>query len=205
MNRSNGSWWGSILVVLGVLLLLQNLDFVNIGETIRDYWPAVLVLGGIWIIVQGGVARKAIPVPVGPLDGDSSVFGDVYATNKSDFLSYSTVFGDSRITAESKTFRGGTLSSVFGDCMIDCSHADFAEGEQTIRVSGVFGDLSVSLPPGTVYAMGAHTLFGGIHAGSEHRDGIASTLSYNHPGYDAAHKRVRLELSAVFGDIVVQG
>ncbi|MGA9121108.1 MAG: cell wall-active antibiotics response protein LiaF, partial [Bacteroidota bacterium] len=115
----------------------------------------------------------------------------------------STVFGDSKIFVESKAFKGGTISTVFGDCILDCSRTGFSDGEQTIRVSGVFGDLSVLLPPGIAYTLGAHTLFGAIDAGQEHRDGFASTVRYRNPGYDAAQKKVRLELSGVFGDIMV--
>ncbi len=203
MNRSNGSWWGGILVVLGLLLLLENLDLLSIGDAIRDYWPALLILAGIWVIVQGGVWSHPSPLGVTSSMGEHQIFGDVNAMESTDFLSYSSVFGDARIAAESKHFQGGAVSSVFGDCTIDCAAVVFADGEQTIRVSGVFGDLTVILPHDTVYALGAHTLFGGIHAGTVHRDGVSSTVSYRPPEYEGARTRVRLELSAVFGDIEV--
>ncbi len=203
MNRSNGSWWGGILVALGILLLLENLDILSIGDAIRNYWPALLILGGIWILVQSGPRLEQAPAAAASSSGEHQVFGDVNAQESTDFLNYSTVLGDARIGADSKQFRGGTVSTVFGDCTIDCSHATFAEGEQSVRVSGVFGDLSVILPAGTVYALGAHTLFGSIHAGKVQRDGISSTVSYRPPEYDDTRNKVRLEISGVFGDIEV--
>ena len=205
MNRSNGTWWGGILVALGLLLLLENLDILSIGDAIRDYWPGLLILGGIWLIFREGAWPHPAPAAATSSMGEHQVFGDLNTKESADFISYSSVFGDARIWAESKQFQGGAVSSVFGDCTIDCSAVSFAEGEQTIRVSGVFGDTSVILPPGTVYALGAHTLFGGIHAGTVHRDGISSTVSYSPPEYEAARVKVRLELSAVFGDIEVHG
>ena len=203
MNRSNGSWWGGILVALGILLLLENLDILSIGDAVRNYWPALLILGGIWILVQSAPRVEPAPAAAASSTGEHQVFGDVNAQESADYLKYSTVFGDARIDADSKQFRGGAVSSVLGDCTIDCSHAAFADGEQSVRVSGVFGDMSVILPPGTIYALGAHTLFGSIHAGKVQRDGISSTVSYRPPEYDGARNKVRLELSAVFGDIEV--
>ncbi len=205
MNRSNGSWWGGILLVLGVLLLLENLDVLNIGDAIRDYWPALLILGGIWIIAQGGARSHPAPATASSSRGEHQIFGDINARENAEFITYSTVFGDSRITAQSSQFQGGAVSSVFGDCTIDCTAAVFAGGEQVIRISGVFGDIRVILPAGTVYALGAHTMFGSIHAGDIHRDGISSTVSHRPPDYDQAHTKVRLDLSAVFGDIEVHG
>jgi len=205
MTRSNGSWWGGILVALGVLLLLDNLDIVSIGAAIREYWPGLLILGGVWMIFREGVWSHPAPPSTGSTAGDHQVFGDINAKESTDFLTFSSVFGDTRISADSKQFHGGYVSSVFGDCTIDCSAASFADGEQSLRVSGVFGDMSVILPRGTVYALGAHTMFGGIHAGDIHRDGISSSVSNRPAGYDSARTRVRLELSGVFGDIEVHG
>jgi predicted membrane protein len=205
MKRSDGFWWGGVLIALGVLLLMENLDIIRVGDVLREYWPGLLVLLGIWVILRGGERGPAF-VPAGPsAAAEHQVLGDIHVTHTSDIASYSTVFGDSRIMVESRAFRGGTLSSVFGDCTLDCSHAEFAEGDHTVRVSGVFGDVTIILPPGTAYTLGAHTLFGGIDAGREHRDGFASTVNYQNAGYEGAQKRVRLELSGVFGDILVSG
>ena len=47
-NRSPSIFWGLVLVVLGVLFLLSNLD-ININWNI--VWPVVLIALGVWLLV----------------------------------------------------------------------------------------------------------------------------------------------------------
>src|SRR5438034_1421385 len=47
-NRSPSIFWGLVLVVLGVLFLLNNLD-ININWNV--VWPVVLIALGVWLLV----------------------------------------------------------------------------------------------------------------------------------------------------------
>src|SRR5437773_2031494 len=47
-NRSPSIFWGIVLVVLGVLFLLSNLD-INLNWNI--IWPVVLIALGVWLLV----------------------------------------------------------------------------------------------------------------------------------------------------------
>src|SRR2546430_177886 len=47
-NRNPSIFWGIVLVVLGVLFLLSNLD-ININWSI--VWPVVLIALGVWLLV----------------------------------------------------------------------------------------------------------------------------------------------------------
>lgn len=240
MNRSSGFWWGIILIVLGALFLLENLDVISVDIAVRDYWPLLLVLWGIWMLTRespgqrraqhdsgstAGPAGSQPPRPFGasgaapagassgssggPAQATSSgtgnnVFGDLRERTSADTAAYTTVFGDLDIVMETPAFQGGSLSTVFGDARFDLSHSTPAEGEHRVRISGVFGDTTVWLPAGTPYALSAHTLFGGIEANGQHRDGIAPSLSYRMPGFETAVRRITLDISAVFGDITVR-
>jgi predicted membrane protein len=52
MTRVVGSrsrlWSGLILVVVGALLLLDNLHYIRFGEFARTWWPSLLILFGLW-------------------------------------------------------------------------------------------------------------------------------------------------------------
>jgi hypothetical protein len=44
--------FGVFLIVVGAVLLLNNwFDFYYIREFLRDWWPALLILAGLWFIV----------------------------------------------------------------------------------------------------------------------------------------------------------
>lgn len=47
-NRSPSIFWGIVLVVLGILFLLSNLDF-DINWNV--VWPVVLIVLGVWLLV----------------------------------------------------------------------------------------------------------------------------------------------------------
>ena len=224
MDRSSGLWWGIVLIILGALFLAENLDIISIDVAIRDYWPVLLVLWGVWVLTRSdGPSRRAarrkdvlagpasspasapLPPQGSPSGAANSVFGDLRERSTAEATAFTTVFGDLDIRVESPAFRRSSLSTVFGDCSFDLSRSTLADGEQLVKVSGVFGDAVIALPPGTAHALAAHTLFGGIDAGGEHRDGISSSLTYRSPNYEATSTKVRVEVSAVFGDIRVRG
>ncbi len=48
-----------VLIVLGALFLLNNLGITNIslGELISKWWPALLILVGISMLLRGNTAK----------------------------------------------------------------------------------------------------------------------------------------------------
>ena len=46
--------WGLILVVLGLLFLLDNLDLnVDVWHILSNFWPVVLIAWGAWKLFLG--------------------------------------------------------------------------------------------------------------------------------------------------------
>ncbi len=56
--RRSGAFWGAILVVLGLLLLLDNLNLLPF-RVWGVFWPAMLILAGGWILLGVFVRRSA--------------------------------------------------------------------------------------------------------------------------------------------------
>jgi predicted membrane protein len=201
MNTSARRWFGLLLILAGAFFLLDTMNVIDVRTAFHQFWPLLLVLWGFWVIMRPrGDARHA---PTSGTAG-SQVFGDLDTGSAADILEHSNVFGDVRIKVTSQNFRGGTISTVFGDAVIDCSGAALADGEQVLAVSGVFGDCTFRLPKGTHYSLSANTLFGSIRAPFESREGISAALTFESKEYAAAGKRLRLRLSQVFGDVRVE-
>lgn len=51
MNKGN-IFWGSTLLVLGILFLLDNLELlkIDVSDLITTYWPVLLIIGGISVL-----------------------------------------------------------------------------------------------------------------------------------------------------------
>ncbi len=206
MHRTGNLWWGLLLIALGVMFLLDNMNVIEFGEAVRTYWPALLVLWGVSILLSRSVVPRASsgggtaasPSPAGDV---KEVFDDRSESPDAEHLSYSSVFGDLSLRALSGNFKGGTVSTVFGDTTVDLSSATLADGENALKLSGVFGDVRLMLAPSMPYSISAHSLFGAIQAAGQKRDGFSSTLVLQSPEFSPAPKKLLIEVSQVFGDI----
>lgn len=55
-----------LLIALGTLFLLDNLDIVSVGRLISDWWPAILIGLGVYMLIAratGASSRDANPGP----------------------------------------------------------------------------------------------------------------------------------------------
>jgi hypothetical protein len=52
MKVSGRLIFGIIVVIIGILLLLGSLGVVDAGDYIRDYWPVIMILFGVYNIID---------------------------------------------------------------------------------------------------------------------------------------------------------
>ncbi len=182
-------YWGMILITLGVLVLLDNLDVVEFGDAIATYWPALLILWGISILMKN--RQRAVGV----------VSSDDKESTASELFHKSSVFGNIGIDITSNNFKGGSVSTVAGDCDVDLTKAVVAEGEHWLRVSGVFGSVRIVLSKEIAVSVSAHTVFGEVQVMHERQSGFSPNVNYASSGYDSASRRLKILVNQVFGDV----
>ena len=181
---------GIVLITIGVLFLLDNLGVADFGDMVHDYWPLILILWGLSIVMRGRAPERQAE-PASP---------ETAETVERDLIHESNVFGSIYIRNGSQNFTGGSLSTVFGDCDLDLSAAVIADGEHELRFHSVFGSSSVILPRDTAVSVSANTTFGALTLLGQRKEGIASTLHVTTPNYDSASKRLKISISNVFGN-----
>jgi lia operon protein LiaF len=201
MAGSRGKWFGFALILAGVVFLLDSTGTFDLGEIMKTFWPVLLVIWGIAMITRTGLRRHRDPAPVVTAAVAGSVTG---SGSTAESLESSNVFGDVDIRVTSLSFRGGSATTVFGDITVDCRQGGLAEGEHSLTVSGIFGDSRVLVPPGTALDITAHTLAGDVTVLDQKRSGVSASLRFTTPGYDTAPKKLRINVSQVFGDIDVR-
>ena len=211
MARSRGRWFGFVLIAVGIIFLLDSTGVIEFDEAFRTYWPLLLVLWGLWLLARG---KRAGRHPLGPgapagaaggagAAAPGGAFTPAAPASAGDSVESSNVFGDLEIRVTSPSFRGGAVSTVFGDLSVDLSPGGVADGDHQLTMSGVFGDERLVLPPGAAVEVTAHTLAGDIVVPGQTREGFSVSLKYTSPGFDTAAKRLRISVSQVFGDIHV--
>lgn len=143
--NENGRFWGLILIVIGGFFLLSELYGLPVTFR-RVFWPALVILAGIYLIVGARRlhSRKAIP------GGGTS----------SDFIDDVSIFGGSEKRIRSDAFRGGQVTSIFGGSTIDLTQCQLAEYAE-IEVTCVFGGSNFLVPPEWNVRLELTNIFGG--------------------------------------------
>jgi lia operon protein LiaF len=57
MSKKTGQgqlFWGLLLIIIGVLFLFEQLGYIDFGEVISKYWPAIFIIIGISIYIANG-------------------------------------------------------------------------------------------------------------------------------------------------------
>lgn len=200
MTHSRGKWLGFALIVVGLVFLLDSTGTLDVGDAFWTYWPLLLVVWGIAVLTRSGARRRRrgadqAPAP-GPVPAGAGVSGES--------IESSNTFGDVEVRVTSPSFRGGSATTVFGDISVDCRQGGLAEGEHTLTVSGVFGDSTVILPPGAAVDITAHSLIGDVSVLDQKRAGFSATIRHTTPGFETASRKLRINISQVFGEIDVR-
>jgi predicted membrane protein len=160
--------WQMLLIAIGVISLVNNrsivpgifliavggLSLANHYWIFPDYWrqafwPVVLLLFGIYLIIA--------PPRYFRHWKNSDKTGD-----NRDFIDEVAVFsgGDRIIT--SQNFQGGRILSVFGGSKINLMNAKLAEGPQVLDTLSIFGGSNVIVPAGWTVKVEVVAIFGGF-------------------------------------------
>ncbi len=206
MKNSSNLIWGLIFIAAGIVFLLHNYGYIDAWEVVRTYWPLILVAIGLKILwdVKQSASAKVIGEP-SKQDWDRTKSGQAgyRSTTAADFLSESNIMGDVKVTVESENFKGGSVNTVFGDTKLDLSKIIVAEGEHTLRISGVFGDVKIETPQNLPIRVSGNTLAGDIVIREYKKSGIGQSLSYQSQDYETAQKKLDISISQVFGDVKI--
>jgi lia operon protein LiaF len=208
MLYKRGFWTlftGSLFVILGILVLLDNLDMISFKMVWKIYWPLILILIGILIVLK----RYTLPQNVFKAEFTTeTVFSDESQpedSRKSETeYNQSNVFGNIKYSTSSKEYPGGNINNIFGDILVDLSEIDFPEGSRDLAVSGVFGSLRIKLPPNIAVKFSGSTIAGTVKFLEEKKDGLLINLNSQTADYDSASKKLNVRASLIFGDMKIK-
>ncbi len=194
--NSKGLVWGCVLIAMGILFLLDQYNILDFGDVVAMLWPVALIAIGIRMIMKhrgepsGGASRSK------PKSGPE--------TSSAVHLSRNKLLGDNTVRITSKDFSGGSFSTLLGDTVLDLSEMTLAEGEAVVTLSGLFGDIRVTLPARTEWRLETHLIWGDVRVPGQKEDGFFLNSTYKSDGYDKAAKRVYISASQLLGEIIVE-
>ena len=169
---------GMLLMLAGGVLLLNNLGITRFSW--NDIWPFALIAVGVTMIwSKFELPKFSPPSPAGPNSiNEFALFGNV----------------ERRINTNS--FRGGTVSAIFGGVKLDFRSADIEGEEAVLYIEAVFGGVEVIVPERWNVLFEGQSIFGGY--GDETRPPVADAMG------TAPKKHLTLRGKSVFGGVVVK-
>ena len=165
---------GLVIAVVGVGLLLHNLDVINFSGGLAMYWPMLVILAGLliyannmrnWLIplflvILGGLyqLRELDLVAFQPWQiiwpliivavGLSFVFRRSYVNtiaSKSERDDVFALMGGSEITNTSKQFKGSRVTAIMGGAQLDLRNANFVD-EAVVEIFSFWGGVEIVVP-----------------------------------------------------------
>jgi predicted membrane protein len=201
MRLTGRVWWGVVLIVLGFLFILDEQSKFHISEILVSLWPVALVGAGVYLLVRARQPVDESAMVTAPL-ADIGIGRRVEET-RAPSVRLANIFGDVHSRVDTRTFTGGTVSTVLGRAMVDLTAAGLAPGEHSLKLDSVMGSVIVRLPRGMAYAVTADGVVGTVRAGTATRNGFFPSVHYTCDGYHQAAERIHLDLSTVFGEVRV--
>lgn len=191
-ERTRGMFWGVLVILIGVLFIIDQQGWINIGEL----WPLTLIALGIWLII-----RSRHRVADDHWQKFDNKEGNFIASR--DMVNESNTFGDVKVTLTSSDFKGGQVRTTFGDVKVDLSDIQVTSGEQVLRLSTTFGDIKVSVPKNVPYSIVGSNTAGDMKIFDDKKSGWQQSVTYQSENYDSEQNKVKIIASQVFGDLKV--
>lgn len=181
------SW---LLIGLGVIFLLTSNDIIDKHE-IWKYWPILLVILGFSIVFNRG--KVFPPRCCGKIDLKKGEVkeGDESRASNDDRIDESTIFGSISKRVTTKSFKGGSISVVFGAAEIDLRSAQLAEEGAVLDISTIFGGVEIRIPESWMVQTRSSAVLGGVD------------VKYSNTEVNIG-KRLVINASAVFGGVEIK-
>lgn len=151
---------GLILMAVGVFFLYPTLCsvfpeyFVSYDIDIKTYWPIVLIIIGILLVIGQFIPSKK-------KGGCYTEIGDkTFNQNNADYIEKNMVFGSTEQIILSQDFKGGEVNTVFGEVILDLRKANLAEGQVNLELNTVFGSLILYVPSDWTIQLKTSTVLG---------------------------------------------
>lgn len=205
-NTAQGRlFWGGLLIIFGLLLLLDRMNVLEFNQIIHDYWPLILVFIGIKMILFPAQPRtQTSTAPIETAPPQSSWQSTTDANMISNYLTENRFIGDIHLKLQSDDFRGGTVSTFIGDLKIDLSNvAITTPGDRFLTLSGFIGDATLQMPQNIPHSIQASAVIGDFKVLGKRDGGFGLNRIYRSADYDQASVRLNVRVSFFIGDIKI--
>jgi predicted membrane protein len=212
---------GLIIIVLGILFTLDNLNLMSVSQYLR-YWPALLLAYGAYRLLEPGDPPHFFPGIVFTIVGGVLLLNALHyhflirplwplflvllglaiishsmrrnrgiSADSSSVISAFALLSGVQRTCRSQNFRGGEVTAIMGGCEIDLRQAAMQADEVVINTFSFWGGIEIRVPDDWNVSTEILPLMGGCEDHTETHG-------------DGPHKHLAVKGMAIMGGVEVR-
>lgn len=144
-NNFRNAGFGIILILVGTFFMLLKWDILG-ANIWRYFWPLLIIAVGLWILFKPRFIGFKGKVPK-IADDDLGAF---------------IMFSGINRRIESKEFRGGKATAMFGGIELDMTQTQLAGNQATIELTAIFGGVEIWVPREWKVVVDSNAIFGSV-------------------------------------------
>jgi predicted membrane protein len=148
-REAPGRVLGGALVAIGVAITLRNMGYITLRW--RDWWPVLLIAGGLFVIVNGRFGRK-----------DAKALGAVEFKSSDDAaVDVGVLMSGVNMANATTDFKGGRVSAIAGGVELDLRNASIQSGA-VLDVFVFMGGIEIKVPGDWSVVCNCSPILGGV-------------------------------------------
>ncbi|TRX62671.1 hypothetical protein FNH22_00830 [Fulvivirga sp. M361] len=137
---------GIIMIAIGGVFLLEEFYYFDFRDILRVFWPVVIIVIGVSLILRRNKKSK----------------WDAEKKNDLDYIDDFAIFGGRERVVDSQNFKGGKITALFGGSEISLTNAQLAEGVNELDVFVMFGGTEIRVPADWSVRVEVFSILGGF-------------------------------------------
>ncbi|MCY7892101.1 LiaRS two-component regulatory system accessory protein LiaF [Bacillus vallismortis] len=198
LKKYSRDWLGSVMYIFAAFLFLKNL--FSITFNLFGYaFAAFLIYAGYRLIKGKPIFEpNEKRVDLTKKERHEPLKDEKHPDMRSFFI------GELQMMKQPFDLNDLNISGFIGDIKIDLSKAMIPEGESTIVISGVIGNVDVYVPSDLEVAVSSAVFIGDINLIGSKKSGLSTKVYAVSPDFSESKRRVKVSVSLFIGDVDVK-
>lgn len=195
---------GSVMYVFAGLLFVKSLFSITFN-LFGYFFAAFLIYAGYRLVTNQPVFVHKEKVKESPKKVDLTKKKEepvhhhtISSANRNFFI------GEVRLIKNPFDLTDLNISGFIGDVKIDLSKAIIPEGENTIVISGIIGDIDIYVPADLEVMITSSAFVGDMDIIGDRSSGLSSKIHASSPNYESSSRKVKISISLFIGDVDVR-
>ncbi|MEG7355886.1 LiaRS two-component regulatory system accessory protein LiaF [Bacillus inaquosorum] len=198
LKKYSRDWLGSVMYIFAAFLFLKNL--FSITFNLFGYAFAAFLIYAGYRLVKGKPIFEPNEkrVDLNKKERHKSAKDDKHPDMRSFFI------GELQMMKQPFDLNDLNISGFIGDIKIDLSKAMIPEGESTIVISGVIGNVDIYVPSDLEVAVSSVVFIGDINLIGSKKSGLSTKVYAASSDFSESKRRIKVSVSLFIGDVDVK-